>query len=144
MFRKELEDLSLSKKISKVNYQLHVVDKVPSQHAVLFFVIFSFKRIIIKLLSVGTIIDSYEKRILHRNRTTTWTQKVHLYADDTQLYFHTDPSAVDSKVQKLVTRVGDNGQWMCTNRLKLTTTKLSLFGLVHRTSCPFLWAYNVL
>jgi len=29
--------------------------------------------------------------------------EVHSYADDTQLYFHADPSAVDSNVQKLVT-----------------------------------------
>ena len=33
--------------------------------------------------------------------------EVHSYADDTQLYFHADPSAVDNKVQKLVTCVGD-------------------------------------
>jgi len=29
--------------------------------------------------------------------------EVHSYANDTQLYFHADPSAVDSNVQKLVT-----------------------------------------
>jgi len=29
--------------------------------------------------------------------------EVHSYADDTPLYFHADPSAVDSNMQKLVT-----------------------------------------
>jgi len=28
--------------------------------------------------------------------------EVHSYADDSQLYFHTDPSAADSKVQKMI------------------------------------------
>jgi len=45
--------------------------------------------------------------------------EVHSYADDTELYFHADPSAVGSKVQKLVTCVGDIGQWMCAYQLKL-------------------------
>ena len=62
--------------------------------------------------------------------------EVQSYTDDTQLYFHADPSAVDSKGQKLVTCfLGDIGQWMCANRLKLNHDKLSSFGLAHHTSC---------
>jgi len=55
--------------------------------------------------------------------------EVHSYADDTQLYFHADPSAVDNKVQKLVTCVGDIGQWMCANRLKLNQDKTQFIWL---------------
>jgi len=45
-------------------------------------------------------------------------------ADDTQLYFHADPSAVDGNVQKLVTyHVGDISRWMCTNWFKLNQDK---------------------
>jgi len=49
-----------------------------------------------------------------------------VHADDTQLYFHADPSAVDSKVQKLVTCV-NIGQWVCANRLKLNPDKNSVY-----------------
>jgi len=61
---------------------------------------------------------------------------VHSYANDTQLYFHADPSAVDSKVQKLVTCVGDIGQWMCANRLKLNQdeTQFVWLGTPHQLS----------
>jgi len=45
--------------------------------------------------------------------------EVHSYADEIQLYFHADPSAIDSNVQKLVTCVGDISRWMCANRLNL-------------------------
>ena len=54
---------------------------------------------------------------------------MHSYADDTQIYFHADPSAVDSEVQKLVTCVGDIGQWMCANRLKLDQDKAQFIWL---------------
>ena len=54
---------------------------------------------------------------------------MHSYADDTQLYFHADSSVVDSKVQKLVTCVGDIGQWMCANRLKLNQDKTQFIWL---------------
>ena len=59
--------------------------------------------------------------------------EVHLYADDTRLYLHAEPLAVNSKVglQKFVACVSDIGQWMCANRLKLIQEKL---GLVHRNS----------
>jgi len=55
--------------------------------------------------------------------------EVHSYVDDTQLYFHADPSAVNSKVLKLVTCVGDIGQWMCANRLKLKQEKSQFIWL---------------
>jgi len=61
---------------------------------------------------------------------------VHSYADDTQLYFHADPSAVDSNVQKLVTSVGDIDRWMCANRLKLNQDKTQFLwlGTLHQLS----------
>jgi len=61
---------------------------------------------------------------------------MHSYADDTRLYFNADPSAVDSKVQKLVTCAGDIGQWMCANWLKLNQDKTQFIwlGTPHRLS----------
>jgi len=58
------------------------------------------------------------------------------HADDTQLYFDADHSAVNSKVQKLVTCVGDIGQWMCANRLKLNPDKTPSIwlGTLHQLS----------
>ena len=44
---------------------------------------------------------------------------VHSYADDTQLYFHADPTAVDNKIQRLLACVEEISQWMSANRLKL-------------------------
>jgi len=62
--------------------------------------------------------------------------EVHSYADDTQLYFHADNSALDGKVQKLVTCVGDIGQWMCAKRLKLNQEKTQFvwLGTLHQLS----------
>jgi len=62
--------------------------------------------------------------------------EVHSYADDTQLYFHADSSAVDSNVQKLVICVGDIGWRMCANRLKLNQDKTQFIwlGTPHRLS----------
>jgi len=51
---------------------------------------------------------------------------VHSYADDTPLYFHSDPAAVDSKMQQLVACVDVISQWMDANRLKLNKDKTQL------------------
>jgi len=49
--------------------------------------------------------------------------KVRSYGDDTQLYFHADPTEVDSKVHKVVARIEEISQWMGTNRLILNRGK---------------------
>jgi len=55
--------------------------------------------------------------------------EVHSYADDTQLYFHSDPAAVDSKMQQLVACVDVISQWMDANRLKLNKDKTQFIWL---------------
>ena len=54
---------------------------------------------------------------------------MHSYADDTQLYFHADPTAVDNKIQRLVACVEEISQWMCANRLKLNKDKTQFIWL---------------
>ena len=55
--------------------------------------------------------------------------EVHSYADNTQLYFHADPTAVDNKIQRLVACIEDISQWMCANRLKLNKDKTQFIWL---------------
>ena len=55
--------------------------------------------------------------------------RVHSYADDTQLYFHADPSEADNQVQLLTTCVEDISQWMSANRLKINKEKTQFIWL---------------
>ena len=48
---------------------------------------------------------------------------IHSYADDSQLYFHADPTAVDNQVRQLVACIEEISHWMSANRLKLNTDK---------------------
>jgi len=54
---------------------------------------------------------------------------LHSYADDSQLYFHVDPAAVDNKVQQLVDCVDEISHWMSVNRLKLNKDKTQFIWL---------------
>ena len=45
---------------------------------------------------------------------------IHSYANDSQLYFHADPMAVDNKVKQLVACIEQISHWMGANRLNLT------------------------
>jgi len=51
------------------------------------------------------------------------------YADDSQLYFHADPTAVDNKVKQLVACIEEISHWMRANRLKLNTDKTQFIWL---------------
>ena len=55
--------------------------------------------------------------------------EIHSYADDSQLYFHADPTAVDNKVNQLVTCMEEISHWMSANRLKLNTDKTEFIWL---------------
>ena len=54
---------------------------------------------------------------------------IHSYADDSQLYFHADPTAVDNKVKQLVACIEEISHWMSANRLKLNTDKTQFIWL---------------
>jgi len=54
---------------------------------------------------------------------------VHTYADNSQLYFHVDPAAVDNKVQPLVDCVDEISHWMSANRLKLNKDRTQFIWL---------------
>ena len=51
------------------------------------------------------------------------------YADDSQLYVHADPTAVDNTVKQLVARIAEISHWMSANRLKLNTDKTQFIWL---------------
>jgi len=55
--------------------------------------------------------------------------EIHSYADDSQLYFLADPTAVDNKVKQLVACIEEFSHWMSANRLKLNTDKTQFIWL---------------
>jgi len=55
--------------------------------------------------------------------------EMHSYADDTQLYFHADPTAADNKMHQLVACIEEISQWMCANSLKLNKDKMQFIWL---------------
>jgi len=54
---------------------------------------------------------------------------VHLYADDSQLYFRADPVETGVKVLQLVTCVDETSQWMSANSWKLNKYKMQFIWL---------------
>src|SRR5206468_1018082 len=47
----------------------------------------------------------------------------HVYADDTQLYFHSLPDQLSLSIPKMIACVDDINDWMASNRLRLNTDK---------------------
>jgi len=57
--------------------------------------------------------------------------EMHLYADDTQLYFHADPTEMHRKMQQPVALActEEISQWMSANRLTLNKDKMQFIWL---------------
>ena len=52
---------------------------------------------------------------------------VHSYADDTQLYLHDPADLCVARASAVVSCIGELDRWMCSNRLKLNTDKMTSF-----------------
>ena len=67
-----------------------------------------------------------------------YSESLHAYADDTQLYLHLCRNEIASSIHKLERCVLDIGQWMSANRLKLNADKTELLFASSSNSCATL------
>jgi hypothetical protein len=60
---------------------------------------------------------------------TSFGLRAHIYADDTQLYFHARPDEADRLAPQILACIAAIGQWLSSNRLKLNPEKTEFIWL---------------